>query len=101
MPNAISNSQLRLGVGVNWQSADLINYYYGIGDKDNVDPSFYYHTNSGLNPFVSVNFAKHLSQHWKFHSFVRYEKLSSEVKNSPLVNDKNITSAFIGVVYAF
>ena len=91
----------RFGIGFDWQSQELTDYYYGLSPADNVDFEYLYKAKQGTNPFVSISASYPINQHWTANAFIKHYWLGSHMTNSPLVKDDAITSAFIGVVYAF
>ncbi|GLX77482.1 outer membrane MltA-interaction protein MipA [Thalassotalea insulae] len=99
--NISDNAQLNLGIGANWHSAKLNDYYYGLDEKDQVGLSNYYQAEGGINPFVSLGFYYQLTSKWQAQIRFKQQRLSRKITDSPLVKDQQVTSAFIGVVYAF
>ncbi len=95
------NTQFTLGAGVNWQSKAQANYYYGLSEKDNVGLKHIYQARSGIQPFISFNLAHKINNNWQFKLALKHERLDDNLTNSPLIEDDHISSAFIGVVYAF
>ncbi|WP_206484520.1 MipA/OmpV family protein [Thalassotalea sp. G2M2-11] len=96
-----NNTRVNAAIGLNWQSQKLSNYYYGISPSDKVAVRSLYQAKSGSNPFISLNIRHQLSQHWQAQFFIKREFLGSHISNSPLIQESNISSAFVGVVYAF
>ncbi|MEW6991220.1 MipA/OmpV family protein [Colwelliaceae bacterium 6441] len=99
--DALKNSQFNISFGAQWQSEALANYYYGLAEGDKVNPASYYHAGSGIQPFISFSATHKLNAEWQVKLFAKKEFLDNNLSNSPLVEDNTITSAFIGVVYAF
>lgn len=98
---SFTQSKVRLAAGINWQSSDLSNYYYGISHQDQVDLANLYQASTGINPFISINYRYQLSKDWQLSLFAKHEWLGEHIADSPLIEDQHITSAFIGAVYAF
>lgn len=80
---------LVLSCGVTWKSAQLVDYYYGVAD---------YEGDAALNAFAKLGFSYPLSERWALNAFVHYEHLGSGITDSPIVNEKAVTTAFAGVV---
>ena len=97
----LKNTHLVLGAGVNWQSAQLTDYYYGLDENDDVDLFNFYQAKSAINPFVSIDVAHKINGNWQVKLAVKREFLDKQISQSPLVKDQHISSAFVGVVYAF
>lgn len=92
---------MRLSLGIDWQSQNLSQYYYGLNDKDVLLDEQLYRAHSGVNPFVSLSANYALSKSWKLQTTIKHQWLGSHIADSPLIQDNNVSSAFVGVVYAF
>lgn len=97
----LKHTQFQLAVGANWQSDALADYYYGLDENDGVDFFNLYQAKSSINPYLSFGLNHQLNNSWRLKFSAKQEFLDSNITNSPLVKDNTITSAFIGVVYAF
>jgi outer membrane protein len=80
-------------IGLTWKSSAIVNYYYGA-------PGIY-EAGPALNPFVKLGFAQPLTGKWKLTGFVEYEWLSKSIAASPIVNERGVTTTFIGAMYSF
>ncbi|HVW68391.1 MAG TPA: MipA/OmpV family protein [Steroidobacteraceae bacterium] len=79
--------------GFTWKSAAIVNYYYG-------SPGLY-DAGAALNPFVKVAFSRPLSGRWKLTAFVECERLANAIFDSPIVNQRYVTTTFVGTTYVF
>lgn len=84
-----------------WKSSALVNYYYGVSERDKVAPSFYYRAGSGWQPVVSLSMQKQLQNNWSWLNRISLQKLHSGMTDSPLVAERNIYSVFSGLAYQF
>ena len=84
-----------------WKSSALVDYYYGIKMRDNVDPSFFYQASSGWQPAINLSLQKKMQNNWYWLSRISLQKLHSGMTNSPLVEEGNIYSVFSGFAYQF
>jgi outer membrane protein len=80
-------------VGLTWKSAAIVNYYYGAPGA--------YEAGSALDPFVKLGYSHPLKGKWKITGFVECERLSNAIADSPIVNARFVTTAFVGTVYSF
>lgn len=80
-------------VGFTWKSAAVVNYYYG-------SPGVY-DAGAALSPFVKLAYSRPLTGHWKITAFVESERLANAIFDSPIVNDRYVTTTFVGTTYAF
>jgi outer membrane protein len=94
-------AKLQLSVGFDWQSAELIDYYYGLNSKDKVDKAYYYQGTHGVSPFLGAAFNYRINKQWQFKFSAKRTYLSNAITDSPLVNDKHQDYLFIGGLYEF
>ena len=78
--------------GATWKSAAVVNYYYGY-------PGLY-QPGWALNPFAKVGYSRALSSKWTFSAFVHCERLGNAIADSPIVDRRYVTTAFVGATYA-
>lgn len=88
-------------IGLNWKSSAAANYYYGVepGEARLGLPA--YSVGSATNVFARLSMTYTLSEHWQIVSLLQYEKLASEISNSPSVEDDHVTTGYIGLYYEF
>ena len=80
-------------VGLTWKSSRIVNYYYGAPGA--------YEAGGALDPFVKLGYSHPLKGKWKITGFVECERLSNAIADSPIVNARFVTTAFVGVGYSF
>lgn len=93
--------QWKITTGVNWLSRQQVDFYYGVGENDTDELSYYYQGKSALNPYIKIRSNYRLNNNWRLTFTARSEFLGQSIKDSPLVNDKIMKTIFIGVVYAY
>lgn len=93
IPLVESRSSLTASVGVTWESAAIVNYYYGAPGV--------YEGGGSLNPFVKLGYARPLNGRWRLLAFVHCERLGNAIADSPIVNARYVTTVFAGANYAF
>lgn len=96
-----SNFHFSTQVKMTWKSSALVDYYYGLDEHDNVDPSYFYQASSGWQPAVGLTLHKKIQNNWLWLTRVSLQKLHSGMTNSPLVEERNIFSVFSGFAYQF
>lgn len=82
-----------LNIGLTWKSAAIVDYYYGA-------PAIY-DPGPALNPFIKLAFARPLTGKWKLTGFVEYERLGKSIAESPIINERGVTTTFVGAMYSF
>lgn len=80
-------------VGLTWKSSAIVNYYYGAPGV--------YDAGAVLDPFVKLGYSHPLKGKWKFTGFVECERLGNAIADSPIINARVVTTAFVGTAYSF
>ncbi len=93
VPLLEAHGTLSANAGITWNSAGIVNYYYGAANV--------YTGGSALDPFVKIGYVLPLGGRWRFNSFAEFEHLAHAVADSPIVNQHHVTTVFAGVVYGF
>ncbi|WP_416306249.1 MipA/OmpV family protein [Neptunicella sp. SCSIO 80796] len=97
----INQWTLSTTLGLQWKSRQLLNYYYGLGDRDNVGDGFQYQAGSGWFPSIGLLARRPISERWSWIMRANYQHLPESMRNSPLVERNNVVSGFIGAAYQF
>ena len=93
--------RLGLRVGTDWKSADLIDYYYGVSQRDTSLSRFYFEGKSGWQTYMSINAQKPINENWSWLANIGYRRLPNSLLSSPLIDQNNIRNVFLGVAYRF
>jgi MipA family protein len=93
IPVIRSTGALSATVGLTWQSAAIVNYYYGA-------PGIY-ESGSALRPFLNLGYTRPLGPGWRFEGIVQYEHLANAIADSPIVAHNYVVTCFLGFVHAF
>lgn len=93
VPLIDARGKLSANVGITWNSASIVNYYYGA--------SKVYTGGSALDPFIKLGYTLPLRGKWRINAFVEYERLAPAIANSPIVAAHHVATSFAGVIYAF
>jgi outer membrane protein len=80
-------------IGLTWQSAAIVNYYYGA-------PRIY-EAGSALRPFLKLGYMRPLGPGWRLEATAQYEHLASAIADSPIVAHNYVVTSFFGFVHAF
>jgi outer membrane protein len=80
-------------IGLTWQSAAIVNYYYGA-------PRIY-ESGSALRPFLKLGYTRPLSPGWRLEGIAQYEHLANAIADSPIVAHNYVVTCFFGFVHAF
>lgn len=88
-------------LGIKWQSADLVNYYYGVKPNETRPNRPTYIGESSLNYYATINTAALLTKRSTLFAMVEYEYFGDEIAASPLLDEEKIISIFLGYGWQF
>lgn len=90
------------GIGALWNSKNQNQYYYGISRKESRRSGLdHYNADSNWNPYVELSVNYQLSDSWNIYGMGRYTRLTSEIKDSPMVDKSWNGMLLTGVIYRF
>ena len=84
---------LNATVGLTWQSAAIVNYYYGA-------PRIY-EAGSALRPFLKLGYVRPLGRGWRLEGVAEYERLANAIADSPIIAHRYVVTSFLGFIRAF
>ncbi|MCT9843359.1 MULTISPECIES: MipA/OmpV family protein [Leclercia] len=90
------------GIGVEYHSDNYNDYYYGVSHKESRRSGLNsYDADDGWNPYLELTASYKFAPDWNVYATGRYNRLSDEVKDSPMV-DKSWTGLMsVGLTYSF
>lgn len=90
------------GIGVEWNSENQNNYYYGVSREESLRSGLRgYNPNDSWNPYLEISANYNFAGNWSVYGTARYTRLSDEITDSPMV-DKTWTGILsTGVTYRF
>lgn len=90
------------GLGVTWQSAHQTDYYYGVSaneaQRSGLDS---YDADDSWTPYVDITATYSIDSQWSVMAGGRYAKLTSKIKNSPMVDASSEAMLWTGINYRF
>lgn len=90
------------GVGATWASDQQNDYYYGVNQQESRRSGLNeYQAGDGWSPYLEMTAIYALTDSWNASLMARYSRLSSEVKDSPMVNANSTTLVGVGLTYHF
>lgn len=96
------NWMLVPGVGALWSSKNQTQYYYGVSEQESRRSGFEnYSPSSGWAPYAELTASYKLNKDWNTFITGRYIRLSSTVKDSPMVDKSYSAILLTGVSYTF
>jgi outer membrane protein len=97
----LGNWRVAMTPSLIWKSDKLVDYYYGVSSRDKVDSTLYYRANGGWQTKLAFTAQTQLTEHWMWLFMGSYQTLHSGMTDSPLIQEKDIKSIFIGLAYRF
>lgn len=89
-------------IGVNWLNKKHNNYYYGITESEFRQSGLpVFNAKSAFQPYLGLTATFLISKEWNAFIGARVDKLTGDMKDSPMTSHSTITSAYTGVVYIF
>jgi len=90
------------GIGLEYHSENYNDYYYGVSHKESRRSGLNsYDADDGWNPYLELTASYKFAPDWNVYATGRYNRLSDEVKDSPMV-DKSWTGLMsVGLTYSF
>lgn len=88
-------------ISVNWLSAELVDYYYGVRSAEAVDGRAAYAGNPVVNTTVGLNVTYKLTNRWHAVGGAEYVNLGDSIESSPIIAKDHEASVFTALVYRF
>ena len=90
------------GVGLLWNSKKQNEYYYGVSSQESSRSGLKaYDPDDSVSPYLQLALNYPFAQNWKASATARYTALSSEVKNSPMVDKSGTAALGLDIIYTF
>jgi outer membrane protein len=86
---------------LSFRDAKLNNYYYGVRPEEATPERPAYAPGSGVNLELGVQVAYRLTERWQLFGGVSLLAPSSGIRGSPVVEDRVIPGASVGLMYGF
>ncbi|OMH26588.1 MipA/OmpV family protein [Motiliproteus sp. MSK22-1] len=88
-------------VGINYLSKDYSDYYFGVRNNEATANRAAYKADAAVNPYIGYELLVPLDENWQLIHTANYTWLSSEIKDSSIVNRDNTWMMMLGVTYSF
>ena len=86
---------------VNWMSADLTNYDFGVAETAATEARPAYETGSSISYEVGIGTFIELTEEWRILLNVSAEFLPDEIVDSPIVAEDRVIKGFAAITYVF
>lgn len=101
VPLQWQNHSFGIAFGGAWQSQSLVNYYYGVRQNEVTDETLIYSADGGVTTFIRLDWRRPMSEHWSLMATLHNKWLSSEIVDSPLIDESTVMTGFLGIAYRF
>lgn len=89
-------------VGIVWANDKHNDYYYGVSRNESSRSGLkYFNAKSSVTPHVQLAGEYALTKNIGLSSGIRFDFLTGDAKDSPMIADSTVTSVFMGVHYTF
>ena len=95
----LGNWGMTPSLGLRWENANLINYYYGVSAAEAIPGRPVYSPGSAINPYGQIGLATHLTAHVQLFTNLQYVRFGSAIRESPIVVRSGATTFFLGLTY--
>ena len=93
---------LNPGIGLQYSSHSLTNYYYGISSSEEKKSGLTaYQPSSSLTSFVNLTALYLINSHWNMTLITNVTRLDNTLYNSPMVDSRYNINTYLSVVYKF
>jgi outer membrane protein len=87
-------------IGLSWQSAKLVDYYYGVNNRDQLF-ELVYPGEATINASVGLLVSYRINNRLSYVTRFTHTELGSEISNSPLIDTDHTQAYFSGLFYRF
>lgn len=98
---SFDNWRFGFNTSATWQSAELVDYYYGIASQDTDNENLFYTGRAGINYSIGLSANYRLTEQWQMLLRTEITQLHSGMTDSPIINETNIATSFVGLAYRF
>ncbi|MEH6445335.1 MAG: MipA/OmpV family protein [Oceanospirillaceae bacterium] len=92
---------LQPAIGFELQSSRFTDYYYGVRANEATATRAAYQAGSAVNPYIEYSFVYPINKQMKIIHGTSFTKLSSEIKDSSIVDKSSTWTSFVGFGYTF
>ena len=92
---------LRPSAGLQWQSDEMVDYYYGVA-RDEARPGRpAYEGEAALSWFLEIEASRRVGERWTFVAGLISNRLAGEISGSPIVDGTRSESGYMGFLFGF
>jgi outer membrane protein len=88
-------------IAAHWKSAELVDYYYGVGEVAGSLLDINYHPGSSTDISVNLTANYRLTNHLSLVTSLKFSQFGSSIRNSPIIDESSKHIIFTGLYYRF
>jgi outer membrane protein len=89
-------------LGLDYQSANYVNYYYGVSDQEAAISSFSsYKPSAAINAYFGLIADISLRGDWHLNAYLRHKRLDDSIYHSPVVDKRFLDTAYLALSYRY
>ncbi len=92
---------LQPSAGLQWQSDEMVDYYYGVTRDEAVQGRPAHRGEASLNWYVEVEASRDVGERWTFVVGATTERLGDGITDSPIVDASHIETGYVGLLFGF
>jgi outer membrane protein len=92
---------LRPSAGLQWQSDEMVDYYYGVARNEARPGRPAYGGEAALSWFVEIEASRRVGERWTFVAGLISNRLAGEIAGSPVVDGNRSESGYMGFLFGF
>ncbi len=96
-----ATTNIRTTAGFTWKDKNLTDYYYGVDENEIIDNRATYQAQSSISPFIRATYRSKLGDGDSLRVSLQYQKLDSQISQSPVVADDYVITFFAGRTFSF
>ena len=101
-PFQIGRFGMAIRGGLQWQSSNYNKYYFGISNEESQFTGLSsYNPGSTVSPYIDASAMYSITKNWGIFLTGRYERMPSEIKDSPMVSRSGNLVIESGITYSF
>jgi len=97
----LPDTALSISLGANINSKSLVDYFYGISQKNYLNEEQIYRGKLSINPYFRFVLMHQISTRWSANLHLKRLFLDKNTFNSPLVKNIHVNTIFAGLTYDF
>ncbi|MBQ4863637.1 MipA/OmpV family protein [Pseudoalteromonas sp. MMG013] len=101
VPFMLNNGRIMPYIGANYQSDDLVDYYFGVMQNETISTRQFYQPGATTSFEIGVNSTWMFNKKHMIKADISYLSYGSDIKDSPLIDKSGSAQILVGYAYVF